>query len=765
VSNKFRNLAAAIVLAALLISVAGSASAATSRRVIVVLAPYLSWADINSMPAARSLAAKSLLADMNVRAGGVQGASTPDRGALVLSAGAPINAADGALTAYNATESVGLATAHDLYLQYFGKPAGSAGVLFVGQPRQVLANTGQSGSGAIGTLGSAARVAGARTIAIGNADLGLLVDPFHSSRPAAEMVADLDGVADGGDVSQRMLVADPAAPYGVRADVDTILAQYRSQMAAPGSALIVVDPGDLFRASGIVSSVTTSAAAAMRSQALKSTDAVIAGLVAGAGPDDAVIVLTQAVPSVADESAGYGPLIVRDGAGMGIATSGSTHRDGIVTEMDVSATIVELLGGKVPAAMVGSRVLAGSTLTGAGLEERMAFLTQLNSTSVAVESVRMTIVNYFIILAVVVLLAATVVQYRSHNGGSPRIMAAARVALLVPIAMLLGAILQFVVWRWPGSGAEVVVELIAMTALCLAVALASLRLRRSTLPLIILTAVTTVMLLCDQWLGAPLSLAGIFGYSPLLGARYYGMGNEMAGLILGSAVVAFGLVLDTWPQARWNKPMRMWGWPLLGIVLLATASAPMWGANVGPAAWMTVGFLVGWLMLNGKKVLTWRNLALVIVLVLIVVAGLSALDLARGADAQTHLGRALSGAESGGLGTLWTIIARKAETNMRVLGRTNWTWMLVAVLLLLGYMRWRPRGEFAAMLKRYPAYSVAVAAALFAGVVAYFTEDSGIIIPALMFIPVGVTALYLMLLPSAHPSSAGVTVSAGGDDA
>jgi hypothetical protein len=137
----------------------------------------------------------------------------------------------------------------------------------------------------------------------------------------------------------------------------------------------------------------------------------------------------------------------------------------------------------------------------------------------------------------------------------------------------------------------------------------------------------------------------------------------------------------------------------------------------------------------------------VLVLIVVIVVGLSALDLLGGADTQTQLGRAISGAESGGIGTLWTIIVRKAETNMRILGRTNWTWMLVAVLALLGYMRWRPRGEFAAMLKRFPALSVSVAAALFAGVVGYFTEDSGIIIPALMFIPVGVSALYLMLLP------------------
>jgi hypothetical protein len=281
----------------------------------------------------------------------------------------------------------------------------------------------------------------------------------------------------------------------------------------------------------------------------------------------------------------------------------------------------------------------------------------------------------------------------------------------------------------------------------LAIALLLRRFGPATVPLIALAGATSIVILVDQWSGAPMSFAGLFGYSTLLGARYYGLGNEMAGLLFGSATVALALTLDTWPKARWQRSLAAWGWPVLGVVLIATAAAPMLGANVGPVAWMTVGLLVGWMILHGKKVLTWRNVAIVLVLIVVIVVGLSALDLLGGADTQTHLGRAISGAESGGIGTLWTIIVRKAETNMRILGRTNWTWMLVAVLALLGYMRWRPRGEFAAMLKRFPAFSVSVAAALFAGVVGYFTEDSGIIIPALMFIPVGVSALYLMLLP------------------
>ena len=86
---------------------------------------------------------------------------------------------------------------------------------------------------------------------------------------------------------------------------------------------------------------------------------------------------------------------------------------------------------------------------------------------------------------------------------------------------------------------------IAVAAVVWGAALLSGRGRHVALPLIVVSGLTTIVLVVDQWLGAPLSFAGTFGYSPLYGARYYGIGNEMAGLLLGSAMVACALVLDT----------------------------------------------------------------------------------------------------------------------------------------------------------------------------------------------------------------------------
>lgn len=752
-SRRTAQYVAATLLAALLVPAlaqpvsAAAAGASRAPRVIVLLTPYLTWTDLSgeSMPRARALSEHALLTNVNVRAGAA-GASTPERGALVLSAGASVVFADGAtMSAFDASETVGAASARDFYRRVFARDPGKAAVLYLGLPQQVAVNEGTTLNNALGALGSAVHAEGFKTAAIGNSDPGMYVEAALASRPAGVAAADAQGVVDSGDVSPRMLQSAPLAPYGVRANLNMITFEFKRVIADPSVRLVVIDPGDIARAAGMASISSSAAVAAARAEALRATDDVLGAVLDKIAPGDVVIVMAPAALAVPDEPAAFGPLMIAGPQGGGLGAAASTHRDGIVTAMDVTRTIVELLGGTPSPKMVGSVVTPASDSTYPDADGRIAALHRMAATSVAVESVRASTVNTFILLTVIALVVAALILSRGSDGLPAAAPGVAQAALLLVVCVLLASIVQFAVWRWPSSGGAVIGTLLACTAVIWVSVMLLSRGRPVAVPLMIVTGLTAVVSLIDQWAGAPLSFAGLFGYSPLLGARYYGLGNEMSGLLLGSVLVSVALALDTWSGTAWARHVRRWGWPLIGVVVLGTTAAPAWGANVGAVAWMTVGFLIGWLILNGRKVWTWRNLVVAAVLVIVILVGLTAIDLLGGAASETHLGRAISGVRTGGISSLLTIIQRKAETNIRVLGRTNWTWMLVAVLFLLGYMRWRPRGEFAAMLKEYPAFSAAVAASLFAGVAGYFTEDSGIIIPALLLIPVGVAALYLML--------------------
>ena len=201
--------------------------------------------------------------------------------------------------------------------------------------------------------------------------------------------------------------------------------------------------------------------------------------------------------------------------------------------------------------------------------------------------------------------------------------------------------------------------------------------------------------------------------------------------------------MDEFPASGITAAAKRWLLPGAGLVVTAICAAPFLGANVGVAAWGVVAFAVMWALSNGMR-LSWRLVAGSLLVIVFLVAAFSLIDLFGGGE-QTHLGRAWTSAEQGGLGELWTIVVRKAETNARVLTHTNWTFVLVAVLALLALARWRPWGDFAHTLSENPYFSAAMAASLIGGAAAYVTEDSGIVIPALMVVYVGVGTVWLML--------------------
>jgi len=97
------------------------------------------------------------------------------------------------------------------------------------------------------------------------------------------------------------------------------------------------------------------------------------------------------------------------------------------------------------------------------------------------------------------------------------------------------------------------------------------------------------------------------------------------------------------------------------------------------------------------------------------------------------------------VGELWVIAARKAATNARVLSHTNWSWLLVETLALLAFLRIVFRRRLDHMLAENPQFWRAVIAATVAGILAFFTEDSGIVIPSLVSLYVGIGLAWLTL--------------------
>jgi hypothetical protein len=736
-----------VVLATLLLgpSTLAAEGPEGASTVVLVLAPYMTWDDLDSgsLPTLRGLAEDAALGNLNTRSR-APGASigSLEQAALMVSSGSWAVADLGAPAAYAVDERYETGDVAEAYRRFMGHDPGDAEVAYLGFPRAQRANEFDTLETRLGLLGQAIVGAGGLTAAVGNSDTGYVTEATVQQRPAALAAMDTSGLVGVGDVSRRLLQADESGPYGLSTDRDRLSEEFLRALdeaeRAGGPALIVLDPGDAHRAVDFAEFVSPEVAEDHRQEALETLDHAV-GIAAADLPADGMLMVVSTVPVIEeDHPAGLAPCVVYGEGWAGYLRSNSAQRPGLATLTDVPVTVLDALGIERPVEMLGNPMDARAGET-AGLDERLDVLREADETAVAVDGSKPPVLNTFIALTVVLIVVATLMVVR--NTYPDWLATVMRYALLLVLCAPVATYLMFSVMPRPGREWVVVTLFLATTA-AVWVAIAATRLTGSWVrPLAAVSLLTSVVLLADPWLGSPLSFTGYLSYSPLGGARYYGLGNEAAGLLFGSLLVGAALLLDDRAGTSWTRSLAKWGLPVVGVFAVWTAVAPGLGANVGVAAWGVVAVGVMWAAANGVRI-SWKLVlvALLVMIVLLVLA--SVLDVGGGG---THLARALESTERGGLEEFWLIVARKMETNLRVLTRTNWAYVLIAVLGLLAVMRWKPRGEFMEALERFPYFSHAMTALLVGGLFAYFTEDSGIVIPALMLLYPGVGVLYLML--------------------
>jgi len=753
-------LSSAVLLLALgTLPAAGSTASAPASRVVIVMTPYLQWSDVTTQtPSLYALASEGAVGNINVRnrnrSATVPG--TAEQGALTFSAGAWAAMDIAAPSAYSVNEPYNEGTAAEAFTRLTGLTPSGADIVFLGLPRVLRQSAAAATLDVVpGTLGGEIVASGGVTAAIGNGDPGRDTREVWHSRPAGVAAMDYDGLVRYGDVSARTLRDDLSEPFGVATDVELFMAQYadveRSLTDTSGPALIVLDPGDLTRAAAIESITSPQESMKQHARAVATVD-VIVGRVRATLPDDALLIVATPVEMEAVGSVtGLAPIIMYGRTARGYLSSSSTQRDGLVTNLDMAATVLGEFGLERPVQVLGNPMFADGS--DASLDERIDFLVHTDATAVAIDSAKSAVVNGFIAVTLLVLIASTVVLLRARRWVHATVRRSAalfRIALLGILSVPPATLLMFMFYPAPRTAVPAVSFLAVSSLVLWALALVAKRYAPMRVPIAGLSLLMTGLLLVDQWFGARWSLTSFFGYSPLVAARYYGIGNEGAALLFGSALVGVAFLMDQWPDSRGARFGRMWGTPLLGLIIVITCAAPSIGANIGVIAWGVVGFAVAWALMNGHRV-SWKLAAVALTMIVLIVGVFSLIDMNSG-TAQTHLGRAWESAGQGGAGALWTIVQRKAETNLRVLTHTNWSFVLVGVLAFLGFMRWRPQGDFAAALDENPHFSAAMAACLIGGLVAYFTEDSGIVIPALIMVYLAAGILYLMLdrLRTAH---------------
>ena len=693
-------------------------------KVILVVADRLSIADFTdkSLPNFQRLANLGAVGLMNTN---VTGPRTPDNTYAAIGTGGRIQANPVGGEAYNTYESYNEEAAGLVYRRRMGI-APQAGEVVHLQIAKILAlNAEQKYPNQPGALGMALHQAGLRTAVLGNADTDL---PPHG-RQAVSIAMDQWGKVDTGVVDRSILKADPTATWGRSTDYAALWKAYKS--VKDRVDFVVIELGDTSRVDDGTYQALSNVIAWQRRQALLEADAFLGKLFADSDLKHELLVFLSPTPAdLALEAKLLMTPVAMVGPGVeaGLLTTPTTKRPGIITNLDLAPSILNYFKLPIPPVMLGQAIRSVSFQQPAEYLQQVE--QQVNFTYVA----RPTLVQGYVLLQIIaIILSMSTIFLGKPNS---HYMKKALLGLMaVPLSLLL-----LPLFPQPNLVAAIGIAL-TLTAIIVVFGLWAGR-NRDLDAFIVICLTTAVTILGDALVGSPLIKESALGYDPMVGARFYGIGNEYMGVLLGAATIGTTALLQRWPGQR--KPLL---WAIGGFYLVTTyiLAAPNLGTNVGGtiAAVAGLGFTYLWLW---GRFPGFRTFTLITLVTVVVIGSFIAFDLARPPESQSHIGRAANLILQNGPQEIMNIILRKLAINIKlIVNITIWARVLLVSIVALAVLFYRPVGVMQILREKYHSLYIGFVGVVVGSLVALAFNDSGIVAAATMMIYCSAPLIYLVI--------------------
>ncbi|HAG11963.1 MAG TPA: hypothetical protein DCK76_11465 [Desulfotomaculum sp.] len=575
-----------------------------------------------------------------------------------------------------------------------------------------------------GALGDCLHEAGLKTAVLGNSDVTI-----GFRREVLSVAMDRYGMVDYGDVSASLLEKmDDRFPGGYSTNYARVL---QEMDRLPGdTALTVIETGDLSRLEEFRNYVSDSVWAAERKRTMQRIDQFIGKALDRLDPDrDLLLIVTPTPGKGAGEENDYLSAILAVGAGVreGVLFSPTTKRQGILMNTDLAPTILGFLGLEKPEWMNGQILLyvkAENQLNKLVVMKKQLTLTydarSIFQKGYCVYQIGLLLVSLYFIL--------------THRKAARLLQPFLLSVMAVPLVYLLLAFLP------QPSFPVLTLELFLLTAWITCLAWWFER-RHNLGSFIFLSLATAGLLILDTAVGAPLQKTSIMSYDPIAGARFYGIGNEYMGVLMGSLIIGCTTLMSKFE--RYRKALLV----MTGIIFLITVYvlvSPALGSKMGGAIVSVAALAVTFLLLCNVK-FKLRTVIYLAVIIIGLVAVIPAIDLLRPAELQSHFGRNASLILSGGWQEIQNIIVRKTEMNLKLIRYTYWTRIFIASLVSLALLFYRPVGVMATIRKKRPDLYKGFVGVVTASIVALIFNDAGIVAAATTMIFGAPPIVYLVL--------------------
>lgn len=692
----------------------------SGSRLVIISMDRVSYRDIDeyNLTNIEAIIKKGAKGLMTTNTGG----SLAQKNAYVtLGAGARARGNDKSSICLDANDTYDGQLVKDLYYQMMGREVLDENIVNMGIIDLYDLNSDRLYDINIGAVGDVLRGHGIKTAVFGNSDL-----PDNPQRYMASFLMDRYGVVERGDVGRSMNMIDTKRPFGIKTDYKRL--ENAIEKAWDEAQVIGIELGDTSRAENFKNKCTEEMLERYRRIAMEEGDKFIGNILKKVNFDKDIVMFLSPVAPAKDIGRGnrLAPVIITGpNMGNGYLTSSSTRRKGVITNMDVGATILHMFDLPPLPGQLGS--YAYSIDEKAGVDEMLEF----NERLVLLLDMRHTLNPAYIYGDIIISIAALLI-FLFAKRYIKWINILLLFVMIVPLCYLI-----LPVFYTPSMFQNALIALIiSLVILALLMYFVPTTVDR----IWILSLGLAISLIVDQLTGARLIRDSPLGYDVISGSRFYGMGNEYMGVMIASICTGSCAMLQRLRDSSIGRVITT----LIFLMGLFTMVSPRLGANVGGSIAAFIAFLCTICLIYEIKI-TPRRVISALLLLMALLVGVFLLDNIGGADAQSHMGQTVKLIRENGIKELFIIFKRKISMNIKLIRYTIWSKVFLTSLILIVVLFFKPTGLLRRTFERFNIVKKGLIGATAGAIAALLANDSGIVAAATAMIYIAPPITLLMI--------------------
>ncbi|WP_296645003.1 hypothetical protein [Romboutsia sp. 13368] len=563
---------------------------------------------------------------------------------------------------------------------------------------------GQYGS-TLGSLGQTLADNNLKVAVLGNSDT-VSNGEITENRNICLLAMDNYGrIADGN--IDNINIEDATMPFGIRTDYAKLATETKTLYE--NNDALFVDLGDTYRLDQYKELLNETTYAKMKRKIHDNISDYLNTVFDMVGEND-VVYIASAFPSklAYKNKERLSPIVKFKGDEKGLLSSSTTRRDGIVANIDVGVDILNEFGLK-------NELMVGRAYSLVEKDDNIEFLSHELEKMATVSNIRANVVNTFVgVVSVSWVIGVIAILFRNRIPNKDKVFKVLKefikLGIIMPLAFILAPIFNF---KTP------LLMTIGIIGTTVALYLLGRLLFKDDLKQMGFFALLTItIIVIDCIFGTYLMKNNIMSYDAIVGARYYGVGNEYEGVSIASPIFALAILLN------FNKKLPKWSVVLVSILILMTSAYPTMGANVGGAISQTAAYLLFIMLIYDVK-LDFKKVILIGVAIVAVVCAFAFFDIVSGSE--SHLGLFVQQIFINGPSTIIQTFARKISMNIKLAQTSVWVNILLAGVFIIGIFIIRPPKQFRSIAKRYPIIFKGFLASFVGCIVTLLVNDSGIV--------------------------------------